>query len=352
MRMPRPRPRALPLVALVLAFGLGAGPAAASPWTLARGELATVVRFDYESATEEFLDDADATPFSLNGRYQAIGFTPDIRLGLLDHLELEFWLPFKQVSYTADPVILLPAPEGGEGIDYYQENIIHLSRSVFGPTDLNLALRWQLLGGSEALALEGRLKAPTGYEAPQGTFGDRPRSKEAFLADVGRYVAPENVRDDVTLGDGQLDASLRLLGGAAFGTGTFVRLDAGYVLRMGGAADQVTGAVRAGQLLFGRLLPYAGVEADLAVERGRVIGVSVAAVDPELPAAEYGGTNNLELREVRLERDRAVVNFGAIFRITPEVELNLGHARTVWGNNTSAVATTSAGIGLRTRYLD
>ncbi len=342
--------RSLPTVGLALA--LSSGSAAASPWTLSRGEVATVLRFDYESATEEYQESGNAIPFSLNGRYQAIGFTPDIRLGLLDHLELEFWLPFKQVSYTADPVILLPAPAGGEGIDYYQENIIQLSRAVFGPTDLNLAVRWQLLGGSEALAIEARLKAPTGYDAPQGTFGDRPRSKEAFLADVGRYVAPENVRDDVTLGDGQLDASLRLLGGAAFSTGTFVRIDAGYSLRMGGAADQVTGAVRAGQLLFGRLLPYAGVEADLAVERGRVIGVSVAAIDPKLPAAEYGGTHNLELREVRLERDRAVVNFGAILRITPEVELNLGHARTVWGHNTSAVATTSAGIGLRTRYLD
>lgn len=337
---------------LSIGLALTTGPAVASPWTLPRGEIATVLRFDYESATEEFQEGGDAIPFSLDGRYQAIGFTPDIRLGLLDHLELGFWLPFKQVSYTADPVILLPAPAGGEGVDYYQENIIHLSRSVFGPTDLNLALRWQLLGGSEALAVEARLKAPTGYDAPQGTFGDRPRSKEAFLADVGRYVVPENVRDDVTLGDGQLDASLRLLGGAAFATGTFVRLEAGYVLRMSGAADQVTGAVRAGHLLFGRFLPYAGFEAELAVEPGRVIGVSVAAVDPELPAADYGGTNNLELREVRLARDRAVVNFGAIFRITPEVELNLGHARTVWGHNTSAVATTSAGIGLRTRYLD
>jgi hypothetical protein len=105
-------------------------------------------------------------------------------------------------------------------------------------------------------------------------------------------------------------------------------------------------------LLFDRLLPYAGVEADLAVERGRVIGVSVAAEDPELPAAEYGGTTNLNLREVRLERDRAVVSFGSIVRLTPEVELNVGHARTVWGRNTAAVATTSVGIGLRTRYLE
>ncbi len=339
------------LVAVSVLAG-AAGPAVASPWTLPRGEIAAVVRFDYESARDEYLDEGGAVPYSLEGRYQAIGFTPDVRLGLLDGLELELWLPFKQVSYTADPVILIPAPAGAEGLDYYQENVIHLSQSQFGPTDLNLALRWQLLGGSEALALEARLKTPTGYDPPQGTFGDRPTSAEAFLADVGRYVAPENVRDDVTLGDAQLDASLRVLGGLSFSTGTFVRLDAGYIGRFGGAADQVTGAVRAGQLLFDRLLPYAGVEADLAVERGRVIGVSVAAEDPELPAADYGGTTNLKLREVRLERDRAVVSFGTIVRLTPEVELNLGHARTVWGRNTAAVAATSVGIGLRTRYLE
>jgi hypothetical protein len=100
------------------------------------------------------------------------------------------------------------------------------------------------------------------------------------------------------------------------------------------------------------LLPYAGADFDYAIERGRVIGVSVAAIDPELPAKDYVGTNNLDLREVTLDRDRLVVPVGLITRITPEVELNVAHARTVWGRNTSVVHSTSVGLAVRAALLE
>ena len=349
----RPTPR-IPatLTALVLTLAAPAV-AQASPWTLHRGEVVTGVRFDFEQATDEVQEDNTQIPFSLNGRYRSIGFTPTVRVGLTDRLELEGQLPIKQVTYTADPVILLPGGDDAPAqFESAQENIINLNRSVLGPGDLTLAARYQLIGGAAPLAFEGRLKTPTGYDPPVGTFGDRPRTREQLLSDPGRFVKPENVRDDVTLGDGQLDLSARLLLGVAFSTGTFARLDAGYVLRFDGAGDQVTSSLRFGQLLWGRLLPYAGADFDYAIERGRVIGVSVAAIDPELPAKDYVGTNNLDLREVTLDRDRLVVPVGLITRITPEVELNVAHARTVWGRNTSVVHSTSVGLAVRAALLE
>jgi hypothetical protein len=337
--------------AALLVTLLGTATATASPWTLRRGEVVTGARFDFEEATEEVQEDNTHIPFSLGGRYRALGVTPQIRLGLTDRFEIEANLPIKQVSYTASPVVLLPAAEGEDQFESAQENIINLNRTVVGPSDLTLATRYQLLGGSFAMAVEGRLKTPTGYDPPVGTFGDKPRNKAEFVSEAGRFVKPENVQDDVTLGDGQLDVSGRLLLGVAFPTGTFVRLDGGYLLRFDGAGDQVVSNLRVGHLLFGHFLPYAGADFEYTVQKGRVIGVSVAAVDPNLPPEDYVGLNNLDLREVTLDRDRLVIPFGLIARITPEVELNLAHARTAWGRNTSVVNATSIGLAVRAQFF-
>jgi hypothetical protein len=153
--------------------------------------------------------------------------TPERTLAFLEGLELELGVPIRQVTYTGDPVLLLSRPDGSteSEIDYYQRNVINLSRATSGIGDLNLAARYRLVQRPFALALELRVKAPTGYAGPQGTFGDRPTTTAEFLSDVRRWVTPENVRDDVTLGDGQLDVGLNVLLGYAFPTRTFVRLD-------------------------------------------------------------------------------------------------------------------------------
>ncbi len=327
--------------------------ASASPWTLPRGTIALSGTFGYQSATREFLDGGRAQNFPLRGAYTGTGFYLGLRVAFLDGLELEFGLPIRQVSYTSDSVILLEPPEGSteRAIDYYQRNILNFSRTNSGIGDLNLAARYRLLQQPFALAAEVRVKAPTGYTGPQGTFGDRPSSNAAFLADVRRWVTPENVRDDVTLGDGQLDTSLGLLFGYSFRTQTFVRADAAYNVRFGGAGHQVISAVRAGQGIGRWLLLYGWAQLTYTVTQGRVIGVSVAAQDPNVPATEYLGANNLLLRELRLERDALDIGGGVIVRLTPEVELNLGYSRTVWGRNTAATDSLSLGLGVRTRFM-
>lgn len=327
--------------------------AVASPWVLPQGKLVVLGRYDYEFADEEFLDDRKATPFSLNGEYSASTYTVGVRLGLTERVELQMELPVKQVSYTADPVIFFAAPgEGAQAdFDFYQENVIDLSRNKTGLGDLRLSARYQLIGGSFASALELGMKTPTGYDRPMGTFGDRPRSREDFLANVSRYVSPDNVSDDVTLGDGQLDLVPRILVGWGAASGFFARADLGYAFRFGGAGDQVVGGVKVGQLLGRRVLIYLGAEGEIAVTDGDVIGVSVAATDPTLPAAEYSGLDNLYLRELRLERDRLVIPTGVIFRLMEGAELNLGYTPVVWGRNTSKVHSFSVGVAMTTPWM-
>lgn len=335
---------------LVLALALPATAAWASPWTLQRGQVVFQGRYDYESATEEFKDTrGDAEVFPLAGEYRASTYTFGARVGLTDALEVEVSLPIKLVTYSSDPVILLEDPSGDASqLDYYQENVIDLTRSRAGLGDLTLAGRYQLVGGRFAMALGVELRTPTGYDGPAGTFGDRPKSREDFVARVGELVRPENVTDDVTLGDGAFEIRPRVLVGYAAASGTFARLDAGYDLRLGGAGDQLASGARVGQLLGKRVVVYGGADLELNVTDGDVIGVSVAAVDPALPASEYGGVENLDLREVRLEKDRLSVPAGVLVRITPQIELNLAYAITPWGRNTAMSQGFSVGVAILT----
>jgi hypothetical protein len=328
-----------------------AAPASASPWTLRRGEIAVTAAYDQAWATREYLDDAGRdVPFSLNGSFRGSTMSLGVRAGFSDRLELEIQVPFKLVSYQADPVILIPASVAGgeEGIDFYQENILDLSQTVQGVGDIRLFGRYNLIRWPVAVALEGRLKAPAGYDGPSGTFGDRPRNQQDFLDRVGELVRPENVQDDVTLGDGQVDLGLSILFGVSLPSRTFIRADAGYDLRLGGAGDQILASVKAGQLLGRRLLLYADTRLAYAWQQGRVIGVSVAAIDPTLPASEYVGLNNLALRTVTLDRDWLELAVGGIVKITDNVEINVGYNRTLWGRNTSLVQSVYVTLGVRT----
>lgn len=320
--------------------------AEASPWVLERGDLAIFGRFDLGMANSEYLDAGGDKPFSLNGNFRSTAFEVSTRMGVFEGFELQIDIPVKLLSYTADPVILVPT-EDPDGFDYYQENIIDLNQSVLGVGDIRIAGRWQMFRSSLVGALEVRVKTPTGYDPPAGTFGRNPRDTADFLANLGTYVRPENVTDDVSLGDGQLDLGGSVLLGWALPTRTFLRLDLGGDLRLGGAGDRLVGALKVGQFLNDRILVVAGGGAEVAVQKGNVIGVSVAAEDPTLPASEYGGLNNLVLREVRLDRDAFTLSGGVIFRVADGVETTVEYSRIVHGRNIAAIQNLSIGFGFR-----
>ena len=339
-------------VALALCFvALAPDTAAASPWTLRRGQIAVVAGFDYQWAESEFLDDRGFSPqsFSLDGIYRSSSVILGARAGLTDQLELELQLPLRIVSYAADPVILVPTADAGmEPIDdFVARNIIDFSRTRQGLGDIVLSGRYGLIRNPLALALELRIKTPTGHDGPQGTFGDRPLDAQDFLDNAATYVQPGNVRDDVVLGDGQVDIQSSVLLGVSFPSRTFMRLDAGFNARVG-AGQQIVAAFKVGQLIGKRILLFADTRFVYSVTPGPRIGISVAAIDPELPAEEYLGTNNLLLRELRLERDAWDVSVGGIVRITDTVELNLAYQRTIWGRNTAALNSLYLALGVRT----
>ena len=342
--------RALLVTAAFAVFVGGPTSALASPWLLDQGEVAVTGRFDLQAADKEFFDDGNALPFSLNGQYRAAAFDLGARVGFTDRFEMAFGLPLKLVSYRAEPVILLPCEE--QTLDCSQENVINLSQTTTGVGDIRMASRYQFLTGAAAGAFELALSTPTGYDPPAGTFGREPKSAQDIQENIGTYVQPENVEDDVTLGDGQVDIGANVLFGWAFPTRTFVRLDAGYELRLHGAGDEVVGHLQVGQAIGDRVLVVAGSKLDYAVQEGEVIGVSVAAEDPTLPAEEYAGTKNLELREVPLSEDSLKVHGGVIFRVNAQTELKLTYSRRVWGRNTALVQSLSFGVGTKFDVLD
>lgn len=321
----------------------------ASPWTLPRGTIVFQGSFQYQTAGREFFEQGPSRPFPLQGQYVGNTFTLGLRAGITDRLELEVALPIRTVAYTSDPVIVAQraaASMESEG-DFYRRNIINLSRTATGIGDLYLSARYRIALRPFAFAVGLRLKAPTGYVGPSGTFGDRPQTAAELAGNLGRFVSPENVRDDVTLGDGQLDVMPELLFGYAFRSHTFLRVDLGFNGRFGGAGQQVVSALRMGQGVGRSIVLYAWTQGYFSVTPGRVIGVSVAAQDPSLPASSYVGDRNLLLRELRLERDIVDVGVGVLVRINRDVELNLGYARTVWGRNVSLSDSVFVNLGVR-----
>lgn len=339
------------------AFVSSARAAEASPWTLPRGNLVLAAGYNFQTASQEFFESGSARNYPLRGRYTGSTYVLGVRAGLAENLEFEAQLPVRLVAYDSDPVIVLARPMGDTSapndFSYYRNNIINLARSASGISDLVFATRYRLAvrsAPSAAFAFELRIKVPTGYQGPSGTFGDRPTSAADFLANATRYVTPQNVRDDVTLGDGQVDIAPSFLFGYAWRSRTFMRLDLGYNLRLGGAGHQVTGALRAGQALGDRLLVYGGIQCAFTVTQGRLLGISVAAVNPDVAAADYT-VENLLIRELRFERDSIDVGAGLIVRLNPQAELNVGYQRTLWGRNTALVDAFNLAVAMRTSLL-
>ncbi len=341
------RLQTLLFVIFFCAIGSFSAPAVASPWVLPDDAVIIGQRLDYGFADREFLDNSSARAFPLQGRLQTATIDTSARVGILGGVELELSVPLKLVSYQSDPVLLLD--QGPEGtLDDYQENVINLSQTTAGVGDIELSGRWQAFRGRIFVgATELRLKTPTGYDAPAGTFGSQPRNAADFLENVGTYVQPGNVQDDVTLGDGQVDLSAAFLFGMALPTGLFTRVDAGYRLRLGGAGDEIFGGFKLGQAFSDRVILFAGTNMAFNVQDGERIGVSVIAVDPELPATEYAGLNNLDLREVTLDREFIRVEGGAIIRVRPGVEAVASYGRLIFGRNIAEVQSVSFGVNAR-----
>ncbi len=324
---------------LAASVGFASTPALASPWTLPGGQLVVSSSFDFQFANSEFIDRGGERAFPLEGQFFGGGLTLSARLGMTDAIELEGSFPLRIVSFQADPVILRAAPAdlaGPGALAFYQDNLVDFSQTGAGVADISLRGRYRFLAeGAWVSTLELGLRTPTGYREPEGTFGAEPTTVEAFEARADELVRPENVRDDVVLGDGRLELQLSVLVGAAFETGTFVRGSGGYALRLRGAGDQLRTELKVGQSLGDRVLVFVEGRLAVTVESGESIGISAVATDPAVDARRFA-TGGITLIERVLERDALDVGGGLVWRVTRDVEVNLAYSRTVWGRFTAA----------------
>ena len=274
----------------------------ASPWLPDDGELTIGLTYDFQHADREFLPSGTDQAFPLNGTFSGSQLTLQSGYGITEKFEVAGSIAFKHVSYEADPIIL-NLPDGADSSEA-TGSILDFSESDLGASDIRLTGRYQLANLDDILlvATDTELKLPTGYDKPRPTFED------------GQPSAT-NIRDDVTLGDGQADITQTLQAGAFVPpTGTFSQLDAGFAFRFGDPGHQLLGGLKLGQFIGDSVMVFGQVGGRLTVTDGNVIGETFVAVDPTLANTEFSG-DNVEPTELAVDRDYLEVGGGVVFQL-------------------------------------
>jgi hypothetical protein len=127
-----------------LAFALLALPAAAqasSPWLLGRGEFHSEFLGGYYSS-DTYFDDTGERP-DLGATYETRGIRNSTQLGAWKRVTLRFDVPFESNTLVPDG--------GGEGT------------TQSGLSDLSLGLRYGIVTGETAVAIEAIWRTPLGY---------------------------------------------------------------------------------------------------------------------------------------------------------------------------------------------
>jgi hypothetical protein len=337
MSLPLPQAATL-VIPLIAAFLVAPNPASASPWTQPKGKLAVNIAADYQWAAKEWLIDGNFQEFPLEGRYFGGNLRLGVRYGITQRLEVGATMQISHVEYQANEIWFGPPITAeiadittGEGL---VDSVLSLDQSVTGVGDVNVWVKCRVspLDFWRVIFTPGiEFKIPTGYTAPSGTFvNDEPA---------------DGVADDVTLGDGQLDITVRAHGGFVPHPRWFIRADVGFRARFFGPGQQVVGGAKTGVRIGKFLIPYVEGTVEHTVTEGKVIGVSFATDTPEKPAREFR-VSDLKPLEMRLDRSILTIRTGVIFSL-PTWEVDIGYSGILWGRNTSRVHTVSAGVTLK-----
>lgn len=307
----------------------------ASPWTLPQHELVLSTGYTYSFADREYLQTGKNQAFSINGEFLSSTLGISARYGLTDNLEVELQGAFKHLSYDADPVIL-DVKGDPQSLQDARNQVIDFDTERAGASDMNLAFRYNLYRGAVMVTPEFNLKVPLGYDKPRGTF----RNVEEWLSGEDDVLITE---DDVTLGDGQVDARLGLLIGTYIpASKTFARGGAGFVYRFGDPGHQVMTDLKVGQFLSPKFIVFGGVRFVKTVTEGEEIGSTFVDTNPTQDARDFG-FSSVEIKELRLDRDYTSIEAGAIIKLTG-AEMQLSFEKIVDGANVADL--TSFGIGL------
>ncbi len=308
----------------------------ASPWTLPEGHVFLTMDYDFQFATKEFLPDGTLQNYPLNGEFYSNTLRTQARYGFSDRFELGAEFQFKIVSFQADPIIV-SIPNDTVDLPTARRSITDFTATEVGAGDVWLTSRYNLFRGAVLLTNETRLKLPTGYKEPQGTFD----------SDTGE------VADDVTLGDGLASLEDSLL----FGTfirpiRTFARAEAGFRWRFGGPAPQVIGAAKAGTFVTDSILVYGGASAAISIGEGDALGTSFISTDPDLQPEDVEiGTNTIPV-EIPFDQDWVQVEAGVLFVVNADAEVHVDYNQIVWGNNIALTHGVTIGVALRIPTMD
>ena len=321
------------VAAAILSF---AARAQASPWTLPKDELLLSVNYDFQLADDEFLPDGSFQRFPLEGRFVSNTLRLGTRYGFTPKFELGGEANFKAVTYTAQPV-LLAIPEDSEDLRAVRGELKNFSQTQVGAADVYVTGRYNFYRRLVVLTNETRLKFPTGYPAPQGTF------------DLDTF----EVQDDLALGDAQTDIEDSILFGFFVpATRTFGRLDAGFRFRFGGPGHQAIGSVKAGQFVGKHFIFFAGTGGALTVIEGDIIGKTFVSTEPDgLDTVDVEvGVNTIGV-DLPYDKDWLNVEGGLIFLPVPGVEVQLAYSKTVFGRNIPASHGIFLGTAVRLQDL-
>ncbi len=190
------------ILSLLAAFGLGR-PAQAGPWLPAPGDYYSQLRGGLFSA--DTYHDANGNRADLGGKWEERSLLSTTELGWKKRLS--FVLGVQGLSATSRDSLTSRSPEG--------------SWTSTGLEDLLLGLRWGILQGRSALALELDWQAPLGY------------SRDSIPADpaTGVPARPLSLFNDPRHGGGVQGLSLTALYGTALAKRGFVQVGAGLGYR-------------------------------------------------------------------------------------------------------------------------
>jgi opacity protein-like surface antigen len=318
---------------------------AGSPWVLAADEA--VVQFDFrgEFADREFLPDGRNQRFPLNGQFQSQTAGFNFRYGMGQSLELGLSGSYKSLAYKADTVTVVNQVEPG-AIQILPS--FSLSDQGQGLGDVFLSLRYNAFKSWLLLTPEIEVKVPTGYRGPEGTFAN---DKPGFIFDEDNNPIEQRegavpIRDDLSLGDAQIDvrASL-LLGTFVKATRTFARADLGYKYRFSGPAPTALWGLKAGQFVGSSFVLFLGVSGEESIGEGDVIGKSFATLLPDTPASSFP-VQNFEVIDLRRDKSFTQVSGGGLLRLD-DYEIILSGGKIVAGENITESVYLSLGTSYR-----
>ena len=320
----RPSSLALALAACAFVFTTSAE---ASPWTLQQGKVAMKVGFDLQFAGKEFLINGNYGSYPLEGRYSSANLRLQVRYGVTDRFEVGGGFSFSHINYESEEFVV-PADDPNE-----PDSIASFDKSATGPADVNLYARFRFTPLGRAVAAVGlEAKLPTGYDKPTGTWlNDDPS---------------QGIADDVSLGDGQMDLTPMFHAGFVPLDPWFIRADVGFRFRFFGPGHQVVGGLKTGVRIGDHVLPYASLDIEHTVNKGKVVGKTYTSNAPDKPVEEFNPDTDIEVLDFRLDRSALTPSAGVLI-LFKNWELDVGYRVVAWGINTGQIHSINVGVTIR-----